>query len=893
MAIKPLNSVAGFSVGETPANIILANGDITTANLTLTGKANLNTIGNVIITGGSSGQVIQTDGAGNLTFATISTSSLSNGNSNIAVLANANVTISSAGNANVVVISGTGANIAGTLNVTGNANVGNLGTTGQLISSISTGTAPLIVSSTTVVANLAATTAGTVTANAQGNITSLGTLSSLTVTANVAAGNLTTGGAVAATGNVNGGNLTTGGAVAATGNVSGGNITTVGLVSATGNVSGGNITTSGNVTGAFILGNGSQLTGILTNSISNGTSNVNIPSVNGNINLSSAGNANIVVVTGTGANVTGTLNVTGDASLPSIISTTTNGNITFAPNGTGVVVIAGTEGGAVGIEMGTPTQGALVSNAVTMTTATSVTNGIALLNNILGKLVPPSPPTFPNGTTLVIQTLSTYRMTNFTQTDNTPGANKSVAAGTTVSTVRRAASYTTNTISTVGPGDSGTVSARLNGANVGGVTLTGSSNGTYGANLVISLNQDYNVSNSSIAAGFWYVFSAALSGTVTQGWNEVYIADTAAANTNTANWYYDASAPGTPTFSSITFAPGTPSLTYTSTVPHYNSTSTFSAGFLVNKLSGDMYPTSDTFVTGTAGGAFAAPTSVTYATAGVTTPLARNLYVSTGNATVSTSTTVIAGFGSSAANCTVAVTNSYLSGTGNLNPSATVLYKTGTVSSATRIEEANVFIASTIGTGSGLAFRIVNPGSTNTPTYSASAAAFDSQSGTLQTYDATVVANILKHDQVNYSTGYLPAGPNLSTGRTGTQYFTFKLIRTSVSKFDVKWSGTLAGLWVAVPGSTIDTSSTLNGWVDMSVAYAGAGVPGAGTGGNGSNGCALGGVAPLNSAQTNNAVTATFGTVSTSSTATNEIYVRIALTSGQTVTALSLQTASN
>ena len=32
MAIKPLNSVAGFSVGENPANIILANGDITTNN---------------------------------------------------------------------------------------------------------------------------------------------------------------------------------------------------------------------------------------------------------------------------------------------------------------------------------------------------------------------------------------------------------------------------------------------------------------------------------------------------------------------------------------------------------------------------------------------------------------------------------------------------------------------------------------------------------------------------------------------------------------------------------------------------------------------------------------------------------------------------------------------
>jgi hypothetical protein len=116
-----------------------------------------------------------------------------------------------------------------------------------------------------------------------------------------------------------------------------------------------------------------------------------------------------------------------------------------------------------------------------------------------------------------------------------------------------------------------------------------------------------------------------------------------------------------------------------------------------------------------------------------------------------------------------------------------------------------------------------------------------------------------------------------------------------VSKFDIKWSGTIAGLWVALPGSTIDSTSGLNGWLNMATAYAGAGVPGSntGAGGNGSDGAALGGVAPLNAAQVNKSVTATFGTVSSSSTATNEIYVRVKLTSGQSVTALSLETASN
>ena len=145
---------------------------------------------------------------------------------------------------------------------------------------------------------------------------------------------------------------------------------------------------------------------------------------------------------------------------------------------------------------------------------------------------------------------------------------------------------------------------------------------------------------------------------------------------------------------------------------------------------------------------------------------------------------------------------------------------------------------------------------------------------------------MIKFDQTNYSVGYTPVGPNLS-GQGSNQYFTFKFVRTSVSKFDIVLAGSVAGLWVALPGSGIDTSSTLNGWLTLSSAYAGSGQPGAGTGGNGSNGCALGGVATLNSSVTQS-VTATFGTASSSSTVTNEIYVRIKLTSGQSLTTLSI-----
>lgn len=293
--------------------------------------------------------------------------------------------------------------------------------------------------------------------------------------------------------------------------------------------------------------------------------------------------------------------------------------------------------------------------------------------------------------------------------------------------------------------------------------------------------------------------------------------------------------------------------------------------------------------------AFNAPSSVTYATAGVTTPLIRNLYVSSGNVVVNTSATVITGFGSSSTGSSVSSNNSYqLSTQAFTTPlNGTVLYKTGTVSSNTRIEEANVCFGSVVGSGSGLAYRIVNPGSTDTPSYTASASAFDSTTGTLQTYDATVVAAVLKHDQINYSTGYLPVGPNLSSGRSGPQYFTFKFIRTSVSKFDIQFSGNTAGVWVALPGSTIDTTSSLNGWLSMTTDYAGSGIPGVNSPGNGSNGCALGGTVTANTTVTTHRKTCTFGTVSSSSTPTNEVYVRFKLLPGQTITALSLQSPSN
>ena len=155
------------------------------------------------------------------------------------------------------------------------------------------------------IAVASAGTASTVTANAQSNITSVGTLTSLTVT----------------------------------GNVSGGNLTTDGVLLVTGNANVGNLGTAGNITAGYFLGNGSQLTGIATNSIFNGNSNVSV-AANSNVTVSVAGNANIITVTGTGANVSGTANVSGNANVGNL---GTAGNVTagfFIGNGSQLTGIA-------------------------------------------------------------------------------------------------------------------------------------------------------------------------------------------------------------------------------------------------------------------------------------------------------------------------------------------------------------------------------------------------------------------------------------------------------------------------------------------------------------------------------------------------------------------------
>jgi hypothetical protein len=98
---------------------------------------------------------------------------------------------------------------------------------------------------------------------------------------------------------------------------------------------GTSLSVTGNITGSFILGNGSQLTGIDATSIQSGTSNVRVISSGGNVTTGIGGTGNIVVVANTGQFVTGVNSVSGNITGGNVLTgglISATGNITSAGN---------------------------------------------------------------------------------------------------------------------------------------------------------------------------------------------------------------------------------------------------------------------------------------------------------------------------------------------------------------------------------------------------------------------------------------------------------------------------------------------------------------------------------------------------------------------------------
>lgn len=311
MAIRTFNSVGGFSVGENPTTIILANGDITTTNANLTGNLAANRVltDNLLYANGAPWDFQQAAGSGNYQiqynlnddFGASANFTFDPTTNLLTVTGNANVTNTlTAGNISVptgnIVANRVDANVYGNVYantlLTGTANGITYNSNGVLTVSSAftfnptTNVAILGGNLTTNNANLGnlATAnffTGTLTTAAQPNITSLGTLASLAIS-----GDGSISGANLVSANFIAGTLTT----ALQPNIT--QVGTLGNLNVLGNISSGNANLGNVATANFF--NGTLTTGAQPNITSIGSlSSITISgnaNVNGNLN---AGNLNV------------------------------------------------------------------------------------------------------------------------------------------------------------------------------------------------------------------------------------------------------------------------------------------------------------------------------------------------------------------------------------------------------------------------------------------------------------------------------------------------------------------------------------------------------------------------------------------------------------------------
>ena len=554
---------------------------------------------------------------------------------------------------------------------------------------------------------------------------------------------------------------------------------------------------------------------------------------------------------------------------------------------TGVVTATRYEGEGGNLTLGTPSSGSFRTGAFTLSSSAKVDNSIEELNFILGKLVPPAPTNISGVSLSLTGTAGNARLcAGFTPTNNTGGS--APVAGTQY-TRNTDSTITTNYITEYGPGDSGTVTGFVNAVGVGttalnvsfGVAAVKSDNGTYGA-LQIANDKDAADSSrdSGIDALFYEVYDARLINAASpDGYNKAHI-NQLGNNTADVFWYEDPSTVTAPviSFSGVT-APSSPTLSYSSGVPHYTqaSANNFTYVMTVTNASGDMY-NNHTFVTSDgATSGFANPGNKTYTNFGGANPPVRNFGVGTGVTCLITNTV---------RDLHLTLTSNHFSRYdcstpyGNHN-NQRVSYSTninimGTTARTNIIDEDNILISS-LGTGSGNADR-VNAGATGdnpTPVYTSWSA-----NSSVAAYEAVVRGGVLRHDEANYSTGYLPAGPDYSSGRNGAQYFQMELIRSNVSQFNISVTGSYGGCWVCLPDNSAWTSSLsgTNGWASMFAAYRGSGIPT-----SAEPGCASGG----NMSGNSGTFTSVFGTESSSNDSNNRILIRWRLDAGDSITAMS------
>ena len=343
---------------------------------------------------------------------------------------------------------------------------------------------------------------------------------------------------------------------------------------------------------------------------------------------------------------------------------------------------------------------------------------------------------------------------------------------------------------------------------------------------------------------------------------------------------------------------GTPR--YMSQIRYFDSGGSLSVtGIAINNLSGQTYANEDPVEITYNSGSLLSATTKSYANiTGISTPLALN------NSPTGLSTTVsVSGSGYGVG--TVKLRSRNVNGWGSYqNDSTNSLYWYSSVS----LNEQSM-VNNVSGTAiSGKPDLIRVNGFDNASIYPTYTAAnfyannnWVSSTQALGTYEPPLLytsGGRFVWDDTNWQT-YLPGltnNPDNSGRGAGTQYVTLVFCKKAINSFTIKYSGTIASLWIALPGLGTDTSSGYNGWLDCNTDYGGAGQPGSGTGGNGSDGVrdpVDGGNGTIGSSGTNVTFKLNLGTASTGGSGSIAldcpILIRFGLASGKYVSSINVE----
>lgn len=545
-----------------------------------------------------------------------------------------------------------------------------------------------------------------------------------------------------------------------------------------------------------------------------------------------------------------------------------------------------------------PDDGDLTDNGAVTTWevgTTTYTNALDNLNEILGRLVPAQPPTLSSFT--IAPTGGNNELIATGATDNSGGSMPS--AGTTVYTIFGDSITSTQANGGTGAtggdvegnngnlftdGAAGDLTAFINGVQDGTVTLSEASDvGTYGSLQILS-DADYPASTP----GFYKAIKARLnkSSGVSIGYNTAQLTHSDSGSTNTMAWVYDNIA-NAPTISGTSYSLGTSTTgKYSSGIKHLTNGDTIDVAGTFDNLTGQTYITSNvaTYTTSPSVGTLAM--DATELGTGLTFPLDANLPPQT----LSGKSLVI---GSTArfvqTNMFVSAYNSRGSDTNNSVAGDNILVYTSSLEGGNKPHEVQVngssadayrhYLGSSF-TGDTPSGSITAPSSSNwDENQLLNAAGYE--------HEAVVVAGQIKQDTTNYTTGHIPvtAGADYST-KDSAQYVTYVFNQATLSSISLSITGSYSGLWVSLPGISDDAGQSPNAlggnWWDAFALYNGSGVPG--RTGDAPAGCAVGAAASGNSGS----VDITFGTASSTNATNNAVIIRIKLTAGQSISAISI-----